>query len=80
MTYFFKGGADGLIDVFANGCSVVRVKRYLGYDDTLRGYVKFKIGQYRDRITRETTVRITRACVSTNLADCEPSLQSIPAE
>jgi hypothetical protein len=75
MTYLVSGGPKGLIDIYAEGQFVARVQGNIGFPDTLRDTVKFKIGQYRAKVPGSAELSVSRLCVSQKVGDCEPALR-----
>jgi Polysaccharide lyase len=56
MVYRVRGGRNGqgLIEIWANGIFIARVRGSIGYDDTTERTQYFKIGHYRDPIAAAT--------------------------
>ncbi len=68
-----KGGADGVVEVWANGTKIARATGYIGHEGATGQPQYFKFGPYRDPAPFATTVYLDNLARGRSFAEVDPA-------
>ena len=80
MTYYVRGDGDKgtVFDVYAGEKFIVRAVGAKSAGWKFPNTIKFKFGQYRDRVKTGAYLMVDRICVAESIEECDKNLKIIP--
>lgn len=74
LVFRVKGGAGGIVEIWANGAKIARATGYIGHGGATGGPQYFKFGPYRDPAPFATVVYLDNLARGHSFADVDPAL------
>lgn len=74
LVFRVKGGADGIVEIWANGTKIARATGHVGHGGAVGQPQYFKFGPYRDPASFATTVFLDNLARGSSFADVDPAM------